>query len=421
MVVDTKLTLGVLATVIGHTGWGCMPGFGRFLQDVAGLDAFVLLGGAYTASGLILFIFSIWRHGWHAMLSLPRIAYFIAISVGFAVSFVVALRYLSSVYVQLIILLVPFVVSLLTKVALKSTLPPYTVPALVISAAGSFVALFGDILVADASFVSSEWLGLGMAFVATVTLALVFLYIGSVSGEDGDKDSIPLECISSLSILPAGLLAIVVSLPTGTWEPVLSLSPLGWIVWALYSFGCVVFLMALFHGIRLVGATMSATLLPWRLVVAVLLGSSPLLREHISTYNIIGMSVVVVTLGLYLFAQYYLSKKSPKDDPLLPHRLVKSAAPSRAPSPRALSSILMPGTPRTPRSLSPRASRRGSPRSLSPRASPMDFSSTFFSPRSGNLQNSYLQFGYLMNGRLANTELISGSDHEVQQKLLPDD
>ena len=57
------------------------------------------------------------------------------------------------------------------------------------------------------------------------------------------------------------------------------------------------------------------TLLPLRLVLAILVGASPLLNEELTVYGLTGSAIVIVSLGIYLFLLYRLSVKEGQSKP----------------------------------------------------------------------------------------------------------
>ena len=68
------------------------------------------------------------------------------------------------------------------------------------------------------------------------------------------------------------------------------------------------------QAVRYVGPALVAVLLPFRIVLALVLGLSPLLEEDLSPTNFVGVSMVFVVCLWFVYVQYKNKVKAQQED-----------------------------------------------------------------------------------------------------------
>ena len=68
------------------------------------------------------------------------------------------------------------------------------------------------------------------------------------------------------------------------------------------------------QAVRYVGPALVAVLLPFRIVLALVLGLSPLLDENLSPTNFVGVSMVFVVCLWFVYVQYKNKVKAQQED-----------------------------------------------------------------------------------------------------------
>ena len=211
----------------------------------------------------------------------------------------------------MILLLGPFVVAFVSRVFLKQPLPRCTVPALIVSTGGAFLGLFGDLLETTQEegldLVFDDYIGFMLAFVGVFGTAFYYLFLQQI------KKGTSTDCVVWLSFLICTL-AIPMSVPLEDWTVWADFTWIDYFMWVCYSvfvlLTCQYMQMA---AIRKLGAPLVTTLQPVRMVSALAYGLSPLLGEELSTLNIIGAVIIMISLGSFLFLQFWTTRKKDND------------------------------------------------------------------------------------------------------------
>jgi drug/metabolite transporter (DMT)-like permease len=289
-----------VVALAAHTGWGIYPVLGRYLQTVSDLPSMsvLVLGGIPMATWLLFVILP--RHGWR-IYATPVLWLFGAVTVLRSITNILSQRYTLALYVQLIGLLTPFLVVLLSRLVLKERAPRFTMPAILLSTVGALMMLstFG----ADGltiALTESDWLGIGLALTSSLFLAMYMILVRRTA-------RVRISAVAVLAFQTALIQASALALsllwdePWGQW---LVLEPKDWAVFAAY----VVLVVGGANGlqiaaIRRLGAPMVSSLMGWRLV-ATLGAGILLLGEYLtSPLQAAGMIVVLGTVTWYLSQQ----------------------------------------------------------------------------------------------------------------------
>jgi drug/metabolite transporter (DMT)-like permease len=299
----TKNNIGVWlgATLLAQTAWGAYPVVARYLQTVSRLPSMSLIAlGTSIALVVVLVLFHA-RVQWRGMLS-RRMLVFAAIVVGRGIANFLAARFTLAIYVQLITMLTPFIVALLSTAVLHEALPRYTGRALGLSMAGVWLIIGSDLLGAQQMPMEnrSDWLGIGLALVGSLLLAL---YMLDVRRSTQKKVSAEELLVVQLTALAAS--GWVLSLLLGeSWAPWLQVSGFDWFVFGLAAFGVLVGAnIGQIGAIRHLGASLVSSTMPWRLVSALLVGGLLLGERLTSIWQWIGVALVLVTITWYLWQQ----------------------------------------------------------------------------------------------------------------------
>jgi len=85
----------------------------------------------------------------------------------------------SAIYVQLITLMTPFVVVLLSATFLREPIPPYTGRAITLSLMGTLLMMSGNMGKAGMrlALTPADWIGIALAFVSTFSLAMYMIIV----------------------------------------------------------------------------------------------------------------------------------------------------------------------------------------------------------------------------------------------------
>jgi drug/metabolite transporter (DMT)-like permease len=168
----------IFAALAAHTGWGAYPVLGRYLQTVTSLPSMSLLaiGSAVALVALLLVVrprleLRLFRS--------PLMWIFVVVLITRATTNLLATRFTLAIYVQLITLMTPFLVVVISATLLREGLPPYTGRAIIAATLGALLMLSSDLSQASLGFVftSQDWLGLSLAFGSSLTLALYMIIV----------------------------------------------------------------------------------------------------------------------------------------------------------------------------------------------------------------------------------------------------
>lgn len=282
-----------------HTGWGAYPVLARYLQTVSSLPSMALLALGNLIGLLLIAPWLAPRAGLH-LLRAPTLWLFALVVVLRAITNVLAARYTLAIYVQLITLMTPFLVALLSATMFREPLPPATGWALGLSLGGALLMMSGDIGQTGLGLNWSDGLGIGLALGSSLCLALYMLLVprtvkAAVSGE-----AVFLVQLVALTVTSA-LLSLLLGEDWGRWAQI---GVSDWLVFA--AFILVVLLganLGQISSLRHLGAPLVSSMMAWRLVSALAMAALLLGERLTSLWQAGGALVVLVTITWYLWRQ----------------------------------------------------------------------------------------------------------------------
>lgn len=289
-----------LIALAGHTGWGLYPVLGRYLQTVSNLPSMSVL----VIGGIPMTLWLFWviapRFGWR-IFAVPMLWLFGAVTVLRSITNILSQRYTLAIYVQLIGLLTPFLVVLLSRLILKERAPRFTMPAIVLSTIGALMMLstYG---VGGLTFAlsDSDWIGIGLALVSSLFLAMYMILVRRTAG-------VKISGVAVLAFQTAliQVSALVLSLLLGeSWTQWLVIGPSDWAIFAAYVVVVVIGANGLqIAAIRQLGAPMVSSLMGWRLLATLTAGMLLLSEQLTSPLQVAGMLLVLGTVTWYLRQQ----------------------------------------------------------------------------------------------------------------------
>jgi len=291
----------MLAALGAHTGWGAYPVLARYLQTVSRLPSMSLL---FLGNLLVLIPLG----GVVLPRTDPRVFrsrvlwLFALVVVGRAVTNLLAARFTLAIYVQLITLMTPFLVALLSATLLREPIPPYTGRAIVFSLTGALLMMSANVGATGVSLAlaPTDWWGIGLAFVSSFFLASYMIIVRRTIHHELPGEVVFFTQVVTLVGITAGLSLLL----REDWSQWRAIGPMDWLVFAAFSGGVLLGAnMGQIGALRRLGAPLVSTLLPWRLVSALTVAAL-LLGERLTTlWQGIGALVVLVTLSWYLWQQ----------------------------------------------------------------------------------------------------------------------
>jgi drug/metabolite transporter (DMT)-like permease len=291
----------LFAALAAHTAWGAYPVFARYLQTISLLPSMSLLviGSLISLAGTTL----ITRPKLKASLFRSRLIWvFIIVIATRAITNLLAARFTLSIYVQLITLMTPFLVVLLSATLLRDEIPRYTGRAIFLALIGALLMMSGDIGEAGMHFSLStdDWIGIGLALGSSLALALYMILI-----RRGVRHHIAGESMLLIQLLTIFAVSLPLSLLLGEdWGHWGQLQTADWLVFACFSLGVLLGAnLGQVSALRQLGAPMVSSLLAWRLVSALIFGALLLDERLTSLWQLLGALIVLLTISWYLWQQ----------------------------------------------------------------------------------------------------------------------
>lgn len=288
-------------TLLAQTAWGAYPVMTRYLQTVSDLPSMSILALGSLIALLAVSAMFLPRIQMRDLQS-KRLIIFALIVIGRGVSNLLAARFTLALYVQLITLLTPFLVALLSTVVWHERLPRYTGRALALGLIGVLLIIgadyFGDQTLPTAN--RTDWLGISLAAVSSLLLALYMIAVRRSTFHNIRAEALLLVQLFSLS---AG--SFVLSFLLGeSWQQWQTIAAFDWLIFGLLTFGVLAGAnIGQIGAIRHLGAALVSSTMPWRLV-SVLAVSAILLDERLtSVWQLVGVVLVMVTVSWYLWQQ----------------------------------------------------------------------------------------------------------------------
>ncbi|MFQ5340708.1 MAG: DMT family transporter [Anaerolineae bacterium] len=290
--------------LFGHLMWGSYPVFVKRAVAEAPKFSLLLLASLTVAAVGAFLVRQYDGLSWpqaYAILRQERALWGLAVFVVLrSVTNVISIDLTHAVWVQLINILTPFPVALLGAWFFGELAPRYTYRALTLSTVGGALMLVQDWSQVLSAFTSRDVLGLAMAAVSTLTLAMYFQLVRRSRLRQASGGLIMFQQGISM-----GLTHAVLSLGSGEdWSAWTAVSPMGW----LSILGAILLAQVLGNLVQIValGGTNAAiitSLMPLRLFSALTLGWLLLREQLVTPAQWIGMIVAVMTITVYLWLQ----------------------------------------------------------------------------------------------------------------------
>ena len=292
------LGLGLLSQL----GWGAYPVFLRYLQTVSNIPSLSLLA-AGNSLVLILVLAARWRHIEWRIFRLPLLWLFGELVVLRGITNLLATRYTLAIYAQLIYLMTPFIVALLSRLVLREQLPRHTFKALTLCLVGALLLMSGNLgevitgQVGETAVTRNDWLGISLALASSFFLALYMLITRRTASHQAGGESLLLVHLTALALF-SSITSVILGEDWQQWQ---NLQTVDWVVFALFAFGVLLGAnLAQIRSIQQLGAPLVSSMMASRLISALVVGGL-LLGEHLSSgWQLLGAGLVFATLTWYL-------------------------------------------------------------------------------------------------------------------------
>lgn len=295
------LPLFFLIALLAHTGRGFSPALSRYFQVIVGIPlmAFIFIGGVPAVIGY--FTYTLPRRG-RSTWRLPIIWILGVIVTARVFTNVAAARFTRAIFVQLIALMIPFVVVILSRIFLREQVPRYTLTAILLSSLGAFFILSADFTTVGAAsgLTSDDQLGIFLA----VLMAIIsgFYFVALRHAKEQSVSTHELVTTQSLFVLSTSL---PISLWRGEdWSIFLQMSGAQWALLLFFMFFTVLgagWLQVV--AVANIGANAFSSALAWRLLATIAL-SWFLIGERLETaWQVVGVVIVFATITGYFWLQ----------------------------------------------------------------------------------------------------------------------
>lgn len=287
--------------LFAHTAWGAYPVLARYLQTVSAIPSLALLALGNLIATLVFAPFLLGRVDGRVFRSRAIWAFTLVVVLR-SITNVLSARFTLAIYVQLITLMTPLVVALLSAALFRERLPPYTWPAIGLSLLGSLLMMSGAIGGHGLSLALSggDLLGIGLAVVSMLCLALYMILVPRTV-----KDAVPGEAVLLVQLFALTVTTGALSLLIGEdWGRYLELGPSDWAVYAAF----VVFVLlganlGQITALRQLGAPLVSSTMAWRLIATLGLAALLLGERLTSPWQALGALIVLATITAYLQRQ----------------------------------------------------------------------------------------------------------------------
>lgn len=293
------LWMGV--ALLAHTGWGAYPVLARYLQTVSALPSMALLSLGNLLALLVYAPFALRRVDGRALRS--RVIWAFALVVVLrAITNLLAARYTLAIYVQLITLMTPLLVALLSAGLFREALPPFTWPAIGLSFIGSLLMMSGD-LGGDGPLLrigAGDLAGLALALTSALCLAFYMLLVPRAAKQAVSGETVLLVQLIALT-LTTGAISLLLGEDPGRFAAI------GAGDWAVFAAFVGFVLLGANAGqiaaLRRLGAPRVSSTMAWRLIATLALAALLLGERLTSLWQALGAGIVLVTITIYLSRQ----------------------------------------------------------------------------------------------------------------------
>ena len=291
----------LVIALLAQTAWGAYPVMARYLQTVSNLPSLSILAlGSFIAliAVAILFLPRIQIADFQS----KRLLIFALIVLARGVTNLLAARFTLAIYVQLITMLTPFLVALLSTVIWHERLPRYTGRALILGLVGVLMIIGVDFFNYQTMPPANrtDWLGISLAAASSLLLALYMIAV-----RRSTIHNIRGEALLLVQLMSLALGGFLLSLLLGeSWLQWRTINAADWFIFGLLAIGVLAGAnIGQIGSIRHLGAALVSSIMPWRLV-SVLAVSAVLLDERLtSIWQFIGVFLVIITVSWYLWQQ----------------------------------------------------------------------------------------------------------------------
>jgi drug/metabolite transporter (DMT)-like permease len=291
----------LLIALGAHTGWGAYPVLIRYLQTVSHLPSMSLLTLGYLLVLPVVAVTLLPRID-RRVLGLRVLWLFAVTTVLRAVTNMLAARFTLAIYVQLITLMTPFVVALLSRTLLREPIPPYTGRAITLSSVGALLMMSGKVGRAgmQLALTPTDWIGIALAFVSTFFLATYMIIVRRTVLDDVPSQAVLFVQVVTL-LATSALLSFLLGEDWSRWR---AIGPTDWLIFGVYSLGILLGAStSQINALRHLGAPLVSSLLAWRLVSALSVAALLLGERLTSPRQALGALIVLVTVTWYLWRQ----------------------------------------------------------------------------------------------------------------------
>ncbi|HMQ33506.1 MAG TPA: DMT family transporter [Chloroflexaceae bacterium] len=291
----------MVVALLAHSAWGAYPVLARYLQTVSQIPSMALLalGNLIALAAFAPFVL---RRLDRRFLRSRALWAFTLVVVVRAVTNVLSARYTLAIYVQLVTLMTPLVVALLSAALFRDRLPPYTWPALAVSLVGSLLMMSGDIggHALGLALTGEDLLGIGLAAISMLSLALYMILVPRTV-----KDAVPGEVVLLMQLVALTATTGALSLLVGEdWGRYLTLAPADWAVYlAFVLFVLLGANLGQIAALRHLGAPLVSSTMAWRLIATLAMAALLLGERLTSPWQALGAVIVLATITAYLQRQ----------------------------------------------------------------------------------------------------------------------
>ena len=291
----------LIAALAAQMGWGAYPVLLRYMQTVSGIPGLALLAAANFIV-LIIAIILFWSRIDKSIFRLRIVWLFGLMVVVRGVSNLLATRFTLAVYAQLIYLMTPFIVALLSRLFLHEQLPRYLFRALAISLVGVLLVLSGSLseVGVETAVTRNDLLGISLALVSTLSLALYMILTRRISSPKANGEGLLIVHLISLFAF-SFLASLLLGEDWHSWE---TLGSTDWLVFAFICFGILLGAnLGQIRSIQRLGAPLVSSMMAIRLVSALVFAALLLNERLTSIWQLIGAAIVIITLTWFLRRQ----------------------------------------------------------------------------------------------------------------------
>ncbi|MCL4265277.1 MAG: DMT family transporter [Anaerolineae bacterium] len=287
--------------LVAQMGWGAYPVLLRYLQTISGLPGLSLL--AIGNLVVLLLVAAIILPRVDRRIFRLRIVWLFGLLVVLrGITNLLATRYTLAIYAQIIYLMTPFIVALLSRVVLKEQLPRHTMKALTIALVGALLIVSSDWGPTAVSTHRHDLWGIFFAILSSISLAFYMIVTRRTAHSHASGEGASSEGLLLVHLLALFTFSLLASLLVGEeWSQWRSLTPLDWLVFAGLSLGVLLGAnLGQIRSIQHLGAPLVSSMMAIRLVSALLFAGLLLGERLTSVWQIAGAAIIIVTITWYL-------------------------------------------------------------------------------------------------------------------------